>query len=91
MRRTLGEGAAHATGADTLSQVSEEQPRRVGAQEVAALLGIHRSTVRLIPRERLPYTLTPGGAAGRQHRRYLLDDVARYAREYLDLDLDLAD
>lgn len=43
---------------------------------VAAILRVHASTVTRIPRERLPFDLTPGG-----HRRYRREDVDRYVTE----------
>jgi aminoglycoside phosphotransferase (APT) family kinase protein len=42
--------------------------------QVAAALRLSISTVHRIPRDQLPYGLTPRG-----HRRYLLRDVRAYA------------
>ena len=55
------------------------------SMEAASLLRVDRRTVLRVPRERLPYSLTPGGGV-RQHRRYLLVDVVAYGREFLEFD-----
>lgn len=55
---------------------------RMTSGQVADLLGVDRSTISRLPKERLKFTRTPGG-----QRRYLRSDVLAYAREDLGLDL----
>jgi hypothetical protein len=57
----------------------------MGASEVALVLKVTRSTVHRIPRDQLPYWETPGGGQ-RRHRRYLKEDVYRYARDVLGVE-----
>lgn len=46
--------------------------------KVARLLGLSQATVSRIPKERLDFWTTPGG-----HRRYRLEDVREYGRQWM--------
>lgn len=50
--------------------------------DVAELLGVDRSNISRLSKDRLTYTTTPGG-----HRRYKRTDVLRYGREVMGLEL----
>lgn len=73
---------------DTVPLVTSEDARdaRLSTVQVATILGLDRRTVLRIPKDRLDYWLTPGGGF-RQHRRYRLEDVRRYAREWLEKEI----
>lgn len=60
----------------------EAKAARYTTSTVAALLGVSQATVTRIPKGDLDYWTTPRG-----HRRYRIEDVRRYVREHLGMEI----
>lgn len=61
--------------------MNESKKPYLRPHEVAELLRCGARAVWGIPKDRLPYTITPGGRVKHGHRRYLKIDVERYIAE----------